>query len=136
MKKRGCHLLCVSESITEERSVSFNGTNLFFIPTLTISGNLFTMFSIFWYVCNLFLLTPKINSLVIIVTDKKLVKEISRRKKKEREAIKIRVQKSRAQAKRKQTPRQAIKMKDIEKEATKIRVQKSRAQTKRKQTPR
>ena len=67
MKKRGCHLLCVSESIREELSVSFTGTNLFFIPTLTISGNLFTVFSIFWYVCNLFLLIPKINSLVIII---------------------------------------------------------------------
>ena len=33
----------------------------------TISGNLFTMFSIFWYVCYLFLRTPKMNSLVIII---------------------------------------------------------------------
>ena len=101
---------------------------------LTISGNLITIFSVLGYVCNLFLLSPKINSLIIIVTDKKLVKEISRRKKKEREAIKIRKKNSRAQAKRKQTPRQAIEMKDIETEATKIRVQKSRAQDKRKQT--
>ena len=67
MKKRGYHLLCVSESIREEPSVSVNGTNLFLTPTLTISGNRFTMFSIFWYVCNLFLLIPKINSLVIII---------------------------------------------------------------------
>ena len=47
MKKHGCHLLCVSKWIREEFSVSFNGTNLFFTPTLTISGNRFTMFSIF-----------------------------------------------------------------------------------------
>ena len=44
MKKRGYHLLCVSELIRDELSVSFTGTNLFFIPTLTISGNLFTSF--------------------------------------------------------------------------------------------
>ena len=67
MKKRGCHLLCVSELIREELSVTFNGANLYFVPALTIPGNVFTMFSVFWYVCNLFLLIPKINSLVIIV---------------------------------------------------------------------
>ena len=47
MKTRRYHLLCVSESIREELSDSFNGTNLFFTPTLTIPGNRFTMFSIF-----------------------------------------------------------------------------------------
>ena len=67
MEIRGFHLLCVSESIREELSVTSNGTNLFFIPALAISGNLFTMFSNFWYVCYLFLRTPKINSLVIII---------------------------------------------------------------------
>ena len=47
MKIRGFHLLCVSESIREELSVTSNGINLFFIPALTISGNLFTMFMFF-----------------------------------------------------------------------------------------
>ena len=108
--------------------------NLFFIPALTISGNLITIFSILGYVCNLFFLTPNINSLVTMVTDTKPIKDISRRKKKEREAIKISKKKSRAQVKRKQTPWQAIEVKEIEREAIKIRVQKSRAQAKRKQT--
>ena len=49
VKKRGYHLLCVSESIREELSVTFNGTKLYFIPALTISDNLFPMFSICWF---------------------------------------------------------------------------------------
>ena len=110
--------------------------DLFVIPALKISGNLITVSSIFGYVCNLFLLTPKIISLVIIVTYKKLAKKMSRRKKVEREATKIRKQKSRAQVKWKQTPWQATETKEVEREATKIRVQKSRTQAKRKQTPR
>jgi len=92
--------------------------DLFVIPALTISGNLITVSSIFGYVCNLFLLTPKIISLVIIVTDKKLAKEISRRKKVEREATKIRKQNSRAEAKWKQTPQQVTETKEIEREIT------------------
>ena len=52
----------------------------------------------------------------------------------EREATQKRVQKSRAQAKRKQTMEQSIEEKAIEKQATQKRVQKSSAQPKRKQT--
>ena len=63
MEKRGLHLICVSESKKEELSVTSNGTNLFFILTLTISGNLInrSIFSSVGYVCDLFLLIAKIN---------------------------------------------------------------------------
>ena len=47
MEIRGFHLLCVSESIREELSVTSNGTNLFFIPALTISGKISLPHSVF-----------------------------------------------------------------------------------------
>ena len=71
LEKRGFHLIWVSESIKEELSVTSNGTSLFFVPTLTISGNLINRsnFSSLGYVCNVFLLTQRNNIPVVIIAD-------------------------------------------------------------------
>ena len=86
------------------------------------------------YVCDLFLLTEKINLHLIIIADKKQEGVINRGNKKEREATQIRKQKSRDRAKRKKTSGQPIKEKGMEREATRIRVQKSRDRAKMKNT--
>ena len=69
MEKHRLHLICVSELMKEELSVTSNGTNLFFILTVTISGNLIirSIFSSVGYVCDLFLLIAKINLVIIII---------------------------------------------------------------------